>query len=43
MMLDFIFITGASGIGKSTLAQNLLKELKTVVIEEHMVPENGLR
>ncbi len=38
-MLDFIFITGTSGIGKSTLAQNLLKELKTVVIEEHMVPE----
>ena len=38
-MLDFIFVTGTSGIGKSTLAQNLLQELKTVVIEEHMVPE----
>ncbi len=38
-MLDFIFITGTSGIGKSTLAQNLLKELKTVVIEQHMIPE----
>ncbi len=38
-MLDFIFITGTSGIGKSTLAQNLLQELKTVVIEQHMVPE----
>ncbi|MBE5801565.1 MAG: hypothetical protein E7319_04680 [Clostridiales bacterium] len=38
-MLDFIFITGTSGVGKSTLCQNLLRELRTVVIEEHMVPE----
>lgn len=38
-MLDFIFITGTSGIGKSTLCQNLLSRLRTVVIEEHMVPE----
>ncbi len=38
-MLDFIFITGTSGIGKSTLAQNLFKMLNTVVIEQHMVPE----
>ncbi|MBR6773004.1 MAG: hypothetical protein IKM29_06430 [Clostridia bacterium] len=38
-MLDFIFITGTSGIGKSTLAKNLLNELKTVVIEQNMVPE----
>ena len=38
-MLDFIFITGTSGIGKSTLAQNLLQKLKTVIIEQHMVPE----
>lgn len=38
-MLDFIFITGTSGIGKTTLAQNLLSALKTVVIEEHMIPE----
>lgn len=38
-MLDFIFITGTSGIGKSTLCQNLLQKLKTVVIEQHMVPE----
>ena len=38
-MLDFIFITGTSGIGKSTLAQNLLQTLKSVVIEQHMVPE----
>ena len=38
-MLDFIFITGTSGVGKSTLCQNLLDTLRTVVIEEHMVPE----
>lgn len=38
-MLDFIFIIGTSGIGKSTLANNLLGELRTVVIEQHMVPE----
>lgn len=38
-ILDFIFITGTSGIGKSTLAQHLLQELKTVVIEENMIPE----
>lgn len=38
-MLDFIFVTGTSGVGKSTLCQNLLRCLRTVVIEEHMVPE----
>lgn len=38
-MLDFIFIIGASGIGKSTLAQRLLNKYKTVVIEQNMVPE----
>ena len=38
-MLDFIFVTGTSGVGKSTLCQNLLDSLRTVVIEEHMVPE----
>lgn len=38
-MLDFIFITGTSGIGKSTLAQNLMAHFKSVVIEQHMVPE----
>lgn len=38
-MLDFIFITGTSGVGKSTLCQNLLEKLRTVVVEEHMVPE----
>lgn len=38
-MLDFIFITGTSGVGKSTLCKNLLDQLRSVVIEEHMVPE----
>lgn len=38
-MLDFIFIIGASGIGKSTLAKGLLNKYKTVVIEQNMVPE----
>ena len=38
-MLDFIFIIGASGIGKSTFAQGLLNKYKTVVIEQNMVPE----
>lgn len=38
-MLDFIFIIGTSGVGKSTLAKGLLNTLKTVVIEENMVPE----
>ncbi len=38
-MLDFIFIIGTSGIGKSTLAQGLLNKYKTVVIEQNMVPE----
>lgn len=38
-MKDFIFITGASGIGKSTLANGLLKHYKTTCIEQHMVPE----
>lgn len=38
-MLDFIFITGTSGVGKSTLCKNLLDHLRSVVIEEHMMPE----
>ncbi|MBR5712300.1 MAG: hypothetical protein IKX54_01770 [Lachnospiraceae bacterium] len=36
---DFIFITGASGIGKTTLANSLLQHYKTTCIEQHMVPE----
>ena len=38
-MKDFIFITGTSGVGKSTLAQGLLKHFKTTCVEQHMVPE----
>ncbi len=39
MMWDFIFIIGTSGIGKSTLANALLGEYKTLIIEQNMVPE----
>ena len=38
-MKDFIFVTGASGIGKTTLANGLLAHYKTTCIEQHMVPE----
>ncbi|MDE5801498.1 MAG: ATP-binding protein [Lachnospiraceae bacterium] len=38
-MKDFIFVTGASGIGKTTLANGLLERYKTTCIEQHMVPE----
>lgn len=38
-MKDFIFITGASGIGKTTLANGLLAHYKTTCIEQHMIPE----
>ena len=38
-MKDFIFITGASGIGKTTLCNGLLEHYKTTCIEQHMVPE----
>lgn len=38
-MKDFIFITGASGIGKTTLANGLLEHYKTTCVEQHMVPE----
>ena len=38
-MLDFIFIIGTSGIGKSTLAKNLFRSLRSTYIEQHMVPE----
>lgn len=33
------FITGASGIGKTTLANGLLEHYKTTCIEQHMVPK----
>lgn len=38
-MKDFIFVTGASGIGKSTLCKGLLDHYRTTVVEQHMVPE----
>lgn len=38
-MKDFIFVTGASGIGKTTLANGLLEHYKTTCVEQHMVPE----
>lgn len=38
-MKDFIFITGTSGIGKTTLANGLLNHYKTTCIEQHMIPE----
>ncbi|MBQ7337446.1 MAG: hypothetical protein IJW40_03220 [Clostridia bacterium] len=38
-MKDFIFITGASGIGKTTLSNGLLEHYKTVCIEQYMIPE----
>ena len=36
---DFIFVTGASGIGKTTLADGLLRHYRTTCIEQHMIPE----
>ncbi len=38
-MKDYIFVTGASGIGKTTLSNGLLAHYKTTCIEQHMVPE----
>lgn len=38
-MLDFIFVIGTSGIGKTTLTKALLEYYKTVIIEQNMVPE----
>ncbi len=38
-MKDFIFVTGASGIGKSTLCAGLLEHYRTTVVEQHMVPD----
>lgn len=42
-MKDFIFITGASGIGKTTLANGLVAHYKTTCIEQSMIPEFILR
>lgn len=38
-MLDFIFIIGPSGVGKTTLAARLYKQLGGVYIEQNAVPE----
>lgn len=38
-MKDFIFVTGASGIGKTTLCNGLLEHYQTTCVEQHMVPE----
>ena len=35
---DYIFVTGASGIGKTTLANGLLAHYRTTCIEQHMIP-----
>lgn len=33
---DYIFVTGASGIGKTTLANGLLAHYKTTCIEQNI-------
>ncbi|MBR6871911.1 MAG: AAA family ATPase [Ruminococcus sp.] len=38
-VLDFIFITGPSAVGKTTLARELYKRLGGVYIEQNAVPE----
>ena len=38
-MKDFIFVTGASGVGKTTLCNGLLAHYKTTCVEQHMIPE----
>lgn len=39
VMKDYIFITGTSGIGKSTLAKGLLEHYRTACVEQWMIPE----
>ena len=35
----YIFITGPSGVGRSTLAKSLFEACKAVYIEQNIVPE----
>lgn len=37
--MDFIFIIGPSGVGKTTLAKGLYEHYKGVYFEQNMVPE----
>ena len=37
--MDFIFIIGPSGVGKTTLAKGLYERYKGVYLEQNMVPE----
>ena len=41
-MKDFIFIIGASGVGKTTLAKGLFKYYNGAYVETNMVPEFGI-
>lgn len=41
-MKDYIFIIGASGIGKTTLAKELYKHYNGVYFEQNMIPEFGI-
>lgn len=41
-MKDFIFIIGASGVGKSTLSKGLFEYYKGAYAEMNMVPEFGI-
>lgn len=41
-MKDYIFIIGASGIGKTTLARALHKHYNGVYFEQNMIPEFGI-
>lgn len=41
-MKDYIFIIGASGIGKTTLARELYKHYNGVYFEQNMIPKFGI-
>ena len=42
MPKDFIFIIGASGVGKTTLSKGLFEHYNGAYVEMHMVPEFGI-